>query len=212
MENLSLEVQPNNYPNVKSVRQDDRLPIICYSKGEDPKQFTADYQDFRRTYNKAGKSSIINFVSEGKEVPIIVHEIQYDPLTDRMIHIDVMAVDLKNAIHTEVPLVFTGTAPAVQDLGGILVTNKDTLSIECLPKDLPHEIEVDITPLVDFHSSLSVADIKLPEAITVHDAPELTIATVSAPRSEEPEEAAAEEVAEEGGSEESGAEGETKAE
>jgi large subunit ribosomal protein L25 len=80
-----------------------------------------------------------------------------------------------------------GISIAIKDLGGTLVHNKESIAVECLPKDLVHEIEVDITPLVDFHSVIRVSDLKIPANIKVLDAKDINVATVSAPRLEEVE-------------------------
>lgn len=195
MEKYEIEVTQGVYKTAKEARQADRIPMIYYGKGVEPVNFSADYQDFRRTYNQAGKSAIITLINEEKkEFPVLVHEIQYDPVSDNMIHIDLMAVDLTKKISTEVPLVFTGVAPAVKEEGGIFVTGKDKVIVECMAKDLVQEIEVDISSLVDFHTSITIGDIKVPEGITILDAEDINIATVSAPRVEEEPETTTEEA------------------
>ncbi|MBU0727377.1 50S ribosomal protein L25 [Patescibacteria group bacterium] len=191
MEEHNIEVTQGVYKTAKEARNANRIPMIYYGKGVEPVNFSANYQDFRRLYIKAGKSTIITLVNEKNEkFPVLVHEIQYDPISDNMIHIDLMAVNLNKSITTEVPLVFTGVAPAVKDEGGILVTSKDRVAVECLPKDLVHEIEVDISSLVDFNTSITIGDIQVPAGITITDAEDINVVTVSAPRAEEVEEVA----------------------
>ncbi len=217
MEQTILDVTQGVYASAKEARQASRVPMIYYGKGVKPANFSADYQDFRRIYEKAGKSTIITIVNEKKEeFPVLVQEIQYHPVSDNIIHVDLMAVDLNKAITTEVPLVFTGISSAVKEEGGILVTSKDRVSVECLPKDLIHSIEVDISPLIDFNTSITVGDIKVPDTIRILDAEDINVATVSAPRVEEepeiPTEAAEGEEGEEGEEKKEGEEGEEKKE
>ena len=191
METIHIEVVKDKYQSIKEARLNGQLPLIAYTGGKEPLHFTTDYQNFRRAYLKAGKSSIITLSMEGKDVEdVIVQSVQYDPVSDNMIHVDLKIVDKNQKISTDVPLVFVGESPAVREQGGTLVVNKNQVHIECLPKDLPHEIEVDISPLVDFHSSLTVGDIKISDKITLLDSGEISIATVSAPREEEVETAA----------------------
>lgn len=191
METIALPVTQNAYPTAKSARIADRVPMVYYGKGVTNLNFSADYQDFRRAYQKGGRSTIITLVNEEeKKFPAIVHEIQYHPVTDRVIHVDVIAVDMNKPITTQIPLKFTGVALAVKDLGGVFVRNRDFVKIKCLPKDLVHEIEVDISPLTDFSKSLTVVNITAPAGITILDAPTVNIATVAAPRDIEAEEAA----------------------
>ncbi len=202
MELITLNVITNPGERAKDTRNSGRIPLVQYGKGiEKNDQYTVDYQDFRRAYAKGGKSTIYNLVIDGKEGEehmALVHEVQYDPVTDNIDHVDLMAVQKGTKITTDIPLTFVGTAPAVKDEGGILVQSKDTIHIECLPKDLVHDIEVDISSLVDFHSSITVADLKVPETITILDAEDVGIATVSAPRTEAEVEADEAPVAAEG--------------
>lgn len=208
MDKINLEVTEGVYPTAKEARDAGRIPMAYYGKGLDNHSFSVDYQDFRRAYEKGGRSTIMHFTNEkNEEFPVLVQDIQYDPATDVMIHVDVMAVNLNKTIKTQIPLVLTGIAPAVKEEGGILMHNKDALEVECLPKDLVHEIEVDISSLVDFHTSITVGDIVIPEGIKIFDAEDINVATVSAPRAiiEEEEEVAEGEEGEEGAE---GAEGE----
>ena len=203
METINLDITEGTYPDARSARAAGRIPIVYYGKGVQNRNFSVDYQEFRRAYKKGGRSTIMYFVNEKKEeFPILVQDIQYDPVSDQIIHVDVIAVDMNKPIYTRIPLVLKGIAPAVKELGGILVQNKNAIEVECLPKDLIHKIEVDVSSLVDFHASITVGDLNVPDAIKVFDAPDVNVATVSAPRAIE------EEVAEEA----EGVEGEEVAE
>lgn len=184
MDNITLEVKEQEFTNAKQERANGNIPIIYYGKGVQNRSFAVDYQEFRRAFEKGGRSTVYNFQNEKKEsVPVLVKDVQYHPVSDEIIHLDVKAVDLNEKVQTSVPLVFVGIAPAVKELGGVLMHNKESVEIECLPNDLVHDIEVDISSLVDFHSSLSVGDIVVPKGIVILDAAEINVATVSAPRS-----------------------------
>lgn len=210
MEKIILDVTEGVYATAKEARQAGRVPMAYYGKGVDNHGFSVDYQDFRRAYNKGGRSTIMYFKNEkGEEFPILVQDIQYEPISDNMLHVDVMAVDLKKPIRTKVPIVLTGTAPAVKELGGILMQNKNNVEVECLPNDLISSIEVDVEPLVDFHASITIGDIKVPDTIKVLDAEDINVATVSAPRAAVEEEVTPAEGEEAEGGE---AEGEAKEE
>lgn len=185
MDSIIINVEQGKYASAKEARRDGQLPMIYYGKGVDPMQFTTDYQDFKRAYRKGGRSSIFGLKMDGKELKALVHDIQYHPVSDEMDHVDLMAVDENKAVHAEVHLIFEGEAPAVKEQGGTFVSSKDTVIVECLPKDLPHDLKVDVSTLVDFHTSLTVADIVLPAGVKIMDAPEIAIATVSAPAAEE---------------------------
>jgi len=185
MENYTIDVTQGTFASAKEARRADQLPIIYYGSETEPRKFFADLQEFRRTYKKTGKSSIMTLKIDKEELPCLVQAIQYHPVTNEMIHIDLKRVDLNKVVRTHIPLKFVGIAPAIKDLGGTLTTARTSLHIECLPKDLVHEIEVDISPLVDFHTSLKVADIKVPAGYKVLDASEINVATAIQPRVEE---------------------------
>ena len=158
---------------------------------------------------KGGRSTIMYFKNEkGEEFPVLVQDIQYEPVTDKMIHVDVMAIDLNKPIHTQIPLILTGESPAVRELGGILVQSKKKVEVECLPNDLIHQIEVDISHLEDFRTSITIGDLNVPDAIKILDAEDVNVATVSAPKEEVEEEVVEEEV--EGEEAAEGEEGEKK--
>jgi len=185
MEKIILDVTQGMYATAKDARKAGRIPMIYYGKDVKPVNFSAEYQEFRRVFNKAGRSAIVTITNESKkEFNVLVHEIQYDPVSDQMIHVDLIAVDMNKTITTEIPLVFKGVSPAVKDLGGIFVHNKDKIEVECLPKDLVREIEVDISSLVDFHTAIAIKDIKVPNGIKILDNPNINVATVTASRIE----------------------------
>lgn len=199
MESITIEVAEGRYGSSKEARKNGQIPMVYYAKNIETRHFTTEYQDFRRAFRKAGRSTIITLKDEkGGDYPVLVHQIQYDPVSDDIIHVDLRAIKKGEKIQTEVPLVFIGASKAVREDGGNLNTAKARVHIECLPQNLPHEIEVDISSLVDFHTSLTIADIKVPEGVTILDAKDHVIATVSAPRAEEVETVSTPVVAEPG--------------
>ena len=186
METIKLDVTQGVYDSAKAARAAKRVPMVYYGKGFKNTNFSADYQEFRRTYKAAGKSTIIMLVNEKKEeFPVLVHEMQYHPVTDEVWHVDLIAVNMNKPIATQIPLKFAGIAPAVKELGGTFVHSRSSIHVECLPKDLVHEIEVDITGLADFHAQIKVRDVKFPAGYKVLDNPEINVCTVAAPHKEE---------------------------
>lgn len=186
MEPIMIQVTKDQFASSKEARRNGRVPIVYYSKEVKPINFSADYQDFRRAYKKAGKSAIITLIDENKEEhQAIAHELQYHPVSDDIMHVDLIAIKKGQKISTEIPIKFVGEAPAVREMGGTFYASKGVVTVECLPKDLPHEIEVDISGLVDFNIQLTVADINVPEEISILDSDEITLASIYAPREEE---------------------------
>ena len=191
MDTITLNVTETSYATAKDARKDDRIPVAYYAKGVKNRSFSLKYQEFKKAYDKGGRTTILTFVNEKKEeMPCIVHEIQYHPITDQIIHVDVMAVDMNKKIHTKIPVRLIGISPAVRDLAGILVQSKNAVEVECLPKDLVREFTLDVSAIADFHTSLKIKDIQMPAGIKSLDNVDIAVATVSAPRPTEEEEAA----------------------
>jgi len=196
MEKLTLEVQTRANSSAGEIRREGLIPAAFYGPGKENQNFSMDYQTFRKTYDKSGGNTVIELDIDGKSKEfVLVQDIQFDPVTDRFIHVDFMHVDMNKEVTAEVPLVFVGESKAVREEAGILMENRDVLEVRCLAKDLPHEIEVDLSILVDFNHSIHIKDIKLPEGVEAVDDLELTVATVSAPREEEEAPAVEDEVA-----------------
>ena len=109
---------------------------------------------------------------------------QRHPVTDEVIHVDFLRVDITRTVSAEVPLTLTGTAPAVSLMAGTLLLNIQSLSIEALPMNMPAEVPVDVSVLVDFDTTLLVGDIEVPDNVVVLNDPEETLVRVAPPRLE----------------------------
>lgn len=169
----------------KALRGLGRVPAVYYGKGQENQVFTLGAQEFRKVFKKAGENTVIELSIDGKTTPVLVHEVQYDPVSDELVHVDLIHVDMKKEVTASVKIVTTGVCPAVKNLGGILDILKHEVEIKCLPKDLIHEIVVDVTPIVDFHTSIHVKDLKVPSGIKILGNPEDAVVTATPPRKEE---------------------------
>lgn len=207
METITLEVKSRSAGiSAKDTRRGDLIPCVFYGPKQENKSLEVDYQTFRRIFDKAGGNTVLELDIDGKDkINVLVHDLQHDPVTDKFTHIDFKFVDLNKEVTTEVPLVAVGESKAVRELAGSLQA-KEMVTVTCMAKIIPHQIEFDITPLEDFHSSIQVKDLKLPEGVVITEDPDLSIASVLAPRAEE-EEAPVEEEGVEGAEGEAAAEG-----
>jgi large subunit ribosomal protein L25 len=142
--------------------------------------------EFQRVYRQAGESTLVNLMVDGTApVKVIIQEVQRHPITGRPIHVDFHQVRMTEKLHTEIPLAFNGEAPAVKELGGVLIKNIAHIKVEALPGDLIHEIPVDVAVLKTFDDLIHVSDLKVPPGITVLDKLEEVVALVTPPRSEQ---------------------------
>lgn len=169
----------------KTLRKAGELPIVLYGKGVDTRPLTVNEGDFIKVFKKAGESTLISLVvDDTAPVNVIIHDLQRHPITNKFVHVDLLQVKMTEKLHTDITLRFVGEAPAVKELGGVLVKNLDHLKVESLPGDLVAEITVDISMLKNFDSIIHVSDCTMPKGIEALDKPDEVIALVTPPRSE----------------------------
>lgn len=188
MEKIKLQAKKRDVvgKGLAAVRNEGLVPAVLYGKGKENINLSVNKKEFDHTYKLSGESSLILLELEGEKAKnVLIKDISKDPVYGSVLHVDFYQVKMSEKITTNIPLVFIGDSKAVIDLSGSLITNKDEVEVECLPGDLPHEIEVDISVLEDFESVLHIRDIKVPEGVEIKDDPEETLALVEPPRSEE---------------------------
>jgi len=204
MESMKLDVQTRDSSfKAKELLAQNLIPIEFYGKGEKNRSLQVDYQTFRRLFRVAGGNTVIELTVDGKDkANILVHDVKYHPVRDTITHVDLMSIDLTKKITARIPLNFVGISKAVKELGGVLTHSLSDVEIECLPGDLIHSLDVDISTLDDFHSSVRVSDLVVPANIEILNDAGLAVASVSATKTsanidEEGEEAADAESSEE---------------
>jgi len=188
MDTLVLEAASRE-KNVRadSLRRLKRIPAIVYGSGIDPVMVSLAYQTFRHAYIQAGETGIIDLdVDSGKKkLKVLVHDLQHDPVSHEISHIDFLNVRMDQKITTSIPVEVTGVAPAVKDLAGVLTVSTPSIRVRCLPGDLVKSFVIDVSVLKTFHDSIHVRDLKVPPSIQLLESNELTVATVLPPRKEE---------------------------
>jgi large subunit ribosomal protein L25 len=213
MDSLQLSCQPRSEKKAKHIRQDGYVLIECYGPGEENISAQAAYNEFRRVFLDGGYNTIVTLdIEGGKKVDVIIHDVQVHPVTDDYVHADCVLIKKGQEITASVPLVFVNNAPVVKAEGAILIHARDELEITCLPKDLIHEIEVDLSSLVDMHTNITVANLQVPAGIKFNDPVETLICSVTAPKTAEQEEAESAANEQAAPVEEEAAEGEEKSE
>ncbi len=196
---LSAKIRKEMGRKVNSLREKSILPAVLYGPKLENLALKVDLEEFEKVYSKAGESSLIKLKIEScspknedkklkvREFLVLIHAIQKDPLTNKIIHIDFYQPSLKEKVEATVPLVFEGEAPAVKNLNGTLVKNISEIGVKALPQDLPHEIKVDIGKLESFEDNILVKDLDIPEGVEVLKEPEEIVALVSPPTKVEEE-------------------------
>jgi len=173
---------------VKALRKQGLIPAELYGHGLENIHLSVPAKDFSKLFKEAGESTIINLNLENKKLPVLIHEVSVDPLSDQIIHIDFYQVKMDEKITTSVPLEFIGEAPAVREKEGILVKAMQEVEVEALPADLPARIEVNLDELSEIGMSIYVKDLKVAKGVEILVEPETVVATVTEPVKEEVEE------------------------
>lgn len=175
--------------STEKLRAEGLLPAVYYGKKTPSTPISVETVEFLKVLKKAGESSVVTLSIGGENIDVLIHDVAFDPVTDMPIHVDFYVFNKNVTIEVAVPLEFTGIAPAVKDLGGLLVKVIHELKIEALPTNLPHQIEVDITGLTAIGDQILAGDIKLPQGVALAEGAEEVVVLVSGPKAEEVESA-----------------------
>lgn len=174
----------------RKIRAAGACPAVLYGPGTEPRLLTVDPKEFMKLLSSAGESSLIDLEVTGigdKAAPsekVIIRDLQYPPMGDLPSHVDFYRVSLDRSITITVPLEVTGTCEALENKAGTLSQQTHQLSVECLPTNIPSNIEVDISGL-EVGGSLHVRDLVLPEGVTSPDNPDLAIVSINVMKEEE---------------------------
>ncbi len=171
---------------VKVLRAKGQIPAVVYGRNFQALPLILDKKEFIKIAEEAGEATLIKLEIDKKEpLNILIRKVQKDPVSDEIIHADLYKVDMSQKIQTEIPIEFVGVAPAVEELEGNLITNKDAIKVECLPDKLIPKIEVDVSILKTFDDLIHVKDLKIPVEINILEEPEDIVVQVTPPRSDE---------------------------
>jgi large subunit ribosomal protein L25 len=168
----------------RQARMAGRVPATLYGHGIDPVSIDVDRRDLITAFHTdAGMNVLLDIEIEGDNTLAIARELQRDPVKGTLLHADFVMVDRTEEIEVEVPLHLVGESTGVKS-GGVLEQPLFTLHVRCTVTDVPDGIDADISAL-DIGDSLRVADLALDANFTILNEPDLPIATVAAPISEE---------------------------
>ena len=174
------------------------IPAVIYGGKEKPQPLQVAARDVNAMMSHASGENVLvelEIAGEKSNRTALVQEVQHSPVGGEIRHLDFHAVSMDETIQAEVPLEPIGTANGVKNFGGLLEQSLRALTIECLPRDLPDRITVDVSAL-NIGDSVHVRDIQLPSGVTAKVQPDLTAFSVLAPVvEEEPAVAAAEAAA-----------------
>ncbi len=170
-----------------TVRSNGMVPGVVYGARVENTSISVPSVAFKKIFKEAGESNAIVLDLEGKKIDVLIHDVQVDPVHGFSIHVDFLAIDINKPVEVAVPLEFTGVAPA-EKLGlGTLVKVLHEVEIRALPKDIPHTLSVDISPLETLEHQIHAKNIILPSGVILITDAEEVIALVAAAKEEKEE-------------------------
>jgi large subunit ribosomal protein L25 len=169
----------------RKARAAGRIPAVIYGHGETPRAIAVDFREFEVALrDHKGSNAIVNLNLSGGEVTALVRDVQYDPLSRLIIHLDFQHISLTEQIEVEVPVHFVGIPIGVKDGGGILEHLLRMLKVKCLPTAIPAGIDVDVTAL-EIGMNLHVSDLVPNPGYEIITEADVAVAAVVAPAAEE---------------------------
>ena len=145
---------------VKRLRKEGILPANIFGKKVKSTAIKIALADFKKVHKEAGETGIIEIVLGKTKRPVLIHNIQVDPVSDIPIHVDFLQIDLKEKVTAQVPVELVGESPAEKQGLGTVVLHLDEIEVEALPKDLPEKFEVSIDKLTEVDQAVFVKDLK----------------------------------------------------
>ncbi len=177
------------------LRQQGLVPAVVYGHQVEALAVEVGERELGRVTHAAGASHLIQLKVKGerRQRPVLIREVQREPRSGRTVHVDFFQVNLKEKLDVTVPVVLTGEAPAVKQVGGEVLQVLHQLAVNCLPDSIPGEITVDVSGLAEIDDAVRISDLRLPEGVELAagvDSEEILV-KVQQPRlaQEEPEEA-----------------------
>lgn len=184
-----LEVNPRTILGkaTRRLRRQGIIPGNVYGHKRDSVPVQVEAVSLERFRREHGLRSVISVrLPHTGPQTVLVRQIQHDPITGAVLHVDFSRVDMEEDIEAKIPIRFVGEAPGVKVQGGVFIALFDTLSVHCKAADIVDHMDVDISSLTSFDDILYARDVKLPEGYRLSIDPEEPIAKIEPPRTELP--------------------------
>lgn len=190
MQFRELSVQPRTALGkgpIGRLRRGGLVPAILYGGGHAPLTLAVSPAEVSRALHAhAGGGVLVNLrvAGETEPRPAVVRDLQFDPVRETLLHVDLQAVRMDEEITVEVPIRVVGEAAGVKEQSGILALLMRQIEVTCLPSLIPERIDIDVSAL-RIHDVLTVADLTLPEGVRSSTSPTQALVTVTPPMAEE---------------------------
>jgi large subunit ribosomal protein L25 len=171
---------------VNALRRQGLVPAVVYGHGRKSQAIQIDARTFDELRRTTARNSLVDLkIGGGRAVPVLLQGVHEHPVKRHPIHVDFFVVKMTEELHVDVPVNYVGESHAVDKMGGTLLHLREHVSVSALPADLPHALDLDITPLQDFDAVLHVRDLVVPSGVTMLTDADEPLARVQQPRSQE---------------------------
>ncbi len=160
------------------LRREGKIPGVVYGKSMEATAIQLDGKTFDQYMKRHGASGIVDLQLTGDRAPAVIKEVQRDPISGRVLHLDLQRISMQDQITSAVPLALIGDTSAVTTLGGMIEQPLTELSVNCQADRLPEQITVDISGLLIGHT-ITVADLVLPDGVETAQSPDTVIAAAT---------------------------------
>lgn len=169
----------------RRMRSEGKVPAVFYGPKIENASLVFEKKDFFSILkSETGENTIIKISYDSETKDAMIKELQRDPVTDELLHIDLIQISMDKAIRVAVPITLMGEAVGVKTEGGFVDFVTREVELECLPKDIPEQIEIDISDL-HLHQALKVEGIPVPKEVKLISDPETMVVLIQAPTKEE---------------------------
>jgi len=183
---------------VRFLRRQGIIPLHLFGHSVESIALQCDEAQLKRVLAQAGKTRLISLKLDKGKKPrnVVVREVQRDMRTDGLLHVDLYQIKMTEKIRVEVPVVVVGEAPALKSKENMLLQELNSLTVECLPNEIPANVKVDLSSLTERDQAIRVENVILGKEVAILNDPELVVVKVGSRPKERVEEVVAEEAVE----------------
>jgi len=169
----------------RRIRREGRVPAVLYGAQTASIPLVLNRKDIIEILkSEAGENTIFKVTYDASSKDAMIKELQRDPVTDEILHADLILISMDKEIRVDIPIVVVGEAIGVKAEGGFVDLSSREVEVECFPKDIPEHIEVDISDL-HLHQSIKIEEMTFPEGVESLDDPHTLVVLIEAPTKEE---------------------------
>ncbi len=177
---LHASIRSETGRHVHAVRRRGEVPAVLYGHNVEPQNIAINARTLQKVWHGAGHSHLVDLALDGGRArKVLIRELQVNPRTQELMHVDLFAVNLREKLTVEIPLIPIGESPAVTEFKlGVLQQIITSVKVECMPGDIPALLNVDISGLTEIDQGIRLGEVPLPERVSLAtgvDADELVL-------------------------------------